>query len=159
MSVSERYVIDKWTVDPALNQISSGDRVISLEPRLIDLLDFLSGHPNVTHSRETLEQTVWGGARVSDGTINHAIAQVRKALDDDPKQPKFIQTIPKKGYRFLATRRSPERGGAAKPVPQRISKSSSALVVVAVLSVLGYLGWRARGTGPHTSQRHRNREQ
>ncbi len=144
MSGTERYAINEWTVDPALNQISRGDQLILLEPRLVELLDFLSRHPNVTHSRDTLERAVWQGSSVSEGTINHAIAKVRKALDDDPKQPSFIQTIPKKGYRFLAERRLVSDDAPRAGQPSSYSRPALATAaLVALAGAVGFLIWSA----------------
>jgi DNA-binding winged helix-turn-helix (wHTH) protein len=61
----------------------------------------LAEHANETVSKEELIRTVWGDAFVTDDVLTRCISELRKALDDDSKQPRVIETIPKRGYRIL----------------------------------------------------------
>ena len=76
---------------------------VEIEPKLIALLEFFLTHPEQLISRQTLLETVWANALVTDNAINKLVGNLRKALNDDPKQPKYIQTVPKRGYRFICT--------------------------------------------------------
>lgn len=52
-------------------------------------------------SKEDIFRVVWNEAAVTDNALTRAIAQIRKVLDDDPKEPRFIETVPRMGYRFI----------------------------------------------------------
>ncbi len=52
-------------------------------------------------SKETLLETFWADVHVAENTLDQAIGRIRKALEDDPERPKFIQTVPRQGYRFI----------------------------------------------------------
>jgi DNA-binding winged helix-turn-helix (wHTH) protein/Tol biopolymer transport system component len=95
------YFVSHWQVTPRLNQICHGDECTILEPKLIEVLSYLASNPNTVFSRVELKNALWRG-EVSDGAVNRIIAQLRKALKDDSQDPKFIQTIPKQGYRLIA---------------------------------------------------------
>ncbi|HSR54108.1 MAG TPA: protein kinase [Acidobacteriota bacterium] len=94
--------VGEWTVRPELNLLERGGKRMSVEPRAIQLLLHLIRHAGQVCSRDELLEQVWGGAFVSDEALSNAVAKLRKALGDDPRDPAYIQTIPKKGYRLLA---------------------------------------------------------
>ncbi len=91
-----------WSVDPGLNQIRQGDETIRLEPKVMELLTFLGGHPSEVVSREALLEALWPGIIVGDDSLTQSVIKLRKALGDDPRTPAYIQTIHKRGYRRLA---------------------------------------------------------
>ena len=66
---------------------------VEIEPKLIALLEFFLTHPEQLISRQTLLETVWANTLVTDNAINKLVGNLRKALNDDPKQPKYIQTV------------------------------------------------------------------
>lgn len=68
----------------------------------MDLLVFLAQHRGEVMSKEAIADAVWRREFVSDGTLSHAIAQLRHALGDDTKSPSYIETIPTRGYRLIA---------------------------------------------------------
>ena len=96
----EFFVAD-WRVRPALGQLERGDLAVSVEARSMQVLACLARHaPNVV-SKQRLIREVWGEAFVSEEVLSHAIWELRKALGDEARNPRFIQTIAKKGYRLL----------------------------------------------------------
>jgi TolB-like protein/Tfp pilus assembly protein PilF len=68
----------------------------------MDVLACLAGVPGRVVTKEELLAAVWGGAFVEEGALSQAIHSLRKALGDDARQPRYIQTIPKRGYQLLA---------------------------------------------------------
>jgi TolB-like protein/DNA-binding winged helix-turn-helix (wHTH) protein/Tfp pilus assembly protein PilF len=94
--------VGDWSVDPGLNQIRQGDEIIRLEPKVMEVLTFLGGHPGEVVSREALMAALWPGMIVGDDSLTQSVIKLRKALGDDPRKPAYIQTIPKRGYRLLA---------------------------------------------------------
>ncbi len=97
----EPFQLGSWLVEPGLLQVSSGRRTVRLEPRTMAVLCHLAARPGVTVSREELLDTVWKTRYVVEETLTRCISQLRQAFDDDPRTPKYIQTVPKLGYRLL----------------------------------------------------------
>nr|WP_166454641.1 winged helix-turn-helix domain-containing protein [Duganella rivi] len=73
-----------------------------MEPRAMDVLLYLCQHPHVVISAETLLDACWGDVSPSDNAIHKIITQLRRALDDSATEPRYIETIRKRGYRLLA---------------------------------------------------------
>ncbi len=76
-------------------------------------------NPSRALPKEEIMTVVWPDAFVSDNSLARAIAQIRKALDDDPKVPRYIETVPSIGYRFIADCKEEieERGEESTPAP------------------------------------------
>ena len=94
--------VGEWTVRQAEGILSADGRTVRLEPRVMDLLVHLAGQPEKVVSKEELMEAVWGGAIVEEGALSQAVHSLRKILGDDARQPRYIQTIPKRGYRLMA---------------------------------------------------------
>jgi len=86
-----------------------------LEPKSFRLLRYLIENRSRVASKEELFTTVWEGVAVSDNALTRAITQIRKALEDDPKEPRYIETVPTVGYRFIAEVRVPPAAAPATP--------------------------------------------
>ncbi len=84
-----------WLVQPDLNRLFDGNRVVTLEPRVMGLLVCLAGRPGKILSTDKLLDTIWHGRAHADNTIYQAVADLRKALDDDVRDPRYIETIAK----------------------------------------------------------------
>ncbi|HEY3052754.1 MAG TPA: winged helix-turn-helix domain-containing protein [Thermoanaerobaculia bacterium] len=82
---------------------SPSGRVVRLEPKAFDLLRYFTEHPEETLSRERLVTDVWGGKFITDDAVMVAVYALRQAFDDDSRSPKFIETIRRSGYRWIAT--------------------------------------------------------
>ncbi|GLX79904.1 hypothetical protein tinsulaeT_32440 [Thalassotalea insulae] len=91
-----------FVFDTQLEQISNADKVYRLEHQQAKLLNLLLEHRDKILSREQIADTIWQDVIVEDNTISKAITRLRKVLDDSAKSPRFIKTIPKKGYQFIA---------------------------------------------------------
>jgi len=107
-----RLVVGDWLVDAALNQISRGAEVQHLEPKTVEVLVALARQAGEVVSRDKLLSEVWKGLSVSDDALTQCITKLRQALGDTSKEPSYIQTIPKRGYRLIATVTSPLPAGA-----------------------------------------------
>lgn len=88
-----------------------------IEPHLGQLLLYFIQRPNQAISRDELIQYAWPGI-VSDAAVNQAIANLRKALQDNASKPSYIQTISKQGYRFIA---QVEHGNEQKPASVKVA--------------------------------------
>src|SRR5580704_3160515 len=85
-------------------QLRQSGRVLKLEPTPMELLLFLVEHKGELITRDQIVEKIWGQGIFldTDNSINGAIRKIRQALKDNPEQPRFVQTITGKGYRFIA---------------------------------------------------------
>ena len=93
-----------------------GDQEVPLPPRVVGVLGLLVARPGQVVSRQELIDAVWKDAFVSDTSLAEAISFLRQALGDDPQQPSYIQTVHRRGYRFLRPAESPPRRDAQPEV-------------------------------------------
>src|SRR5271165_1960312 len=82
-------------------RVTVNSEVRPLEPKSFRLLVFLVENPGRVLTKEEIMGVVWPDAFVSDNSLARAVTQIRRALDDDPKAPKYIETVPSVGYRFV----------------------------------------------------------
>jgi DNA-binding winged helix-turn-helix (wHTH) protein len=80
----------------------SGTREIRLTPKASEVLKRLVSHAGEPVSKKDLFATVWNGTAVSDDALTSCIQELRRALEDDPKERRFIETRHRRGYRFIA---------------------------------------------------------
>ena len=95
------FRLGEWVVKPEDGSLVSSQRVTRLEPLLMELLVFLCSHAGQVVSKQDVLKNIWRNRFVSDGTIKASFYQLRKALGDTPRKPRFIETLPKRGYRVL----------------------------------------------------------
>ena len=95
------YQVGDWQVFPLRNVLAGDDGEVHLEPKVMQLLDRLAADAGEVVSREQLLQDLWGNRAVSDEPLTRCVAALRRVLDDSPKDPQYIQTIPKRGYRLV----------------------------------------------------------
>ena len=96
------FWVDDWWVQPSLSELERHGTVVQLEPKVMAVLEHLAAQPGEAISREELEDRIWPGTVVGYDALVKAINKLREALGDDKKQPHYIQTISKKGYRLIA---------------------------------------------------------
>ena len=100
--MSSSLRIGPFLVHPDLNEITREGQPVKIEPQVMKLLVFMSGHPRELLTRQQILHEVWDGTSVSDDALNRAIRVLRKALGDDANEPQFIETLPRRGYRLIA---------------------------------------------------------
>ncbi len=98
---NEFYLAD-WRIDPSICQISRGSKTVKLEPKVMDLLVYMSQKPGEVLARDEIEENVWRGMVVGYDALTNAIIKLRKAFEDSARSPNIIETLPKKGYRLIA---------------------------------------------------------
>jgi TolB-like protein len=94
--------IGECAIDRAGSRIVRADGVTHVEPRAMDVLIALAERACRTASRDELIAAVWGHPHVSDEALSQCVCVLRRALGDTRGAPRYIETIPKRGYRLLA---------------------------------------------------------
>jgi TolB-like protein/DNA-binding winged helix-turn-helix (wHTH) protein len=95
--------IGEWCVNPASGQISRDGETARVEVRTMRLLLCLAEHAGEVVSIDDLLNQLWSGIFVNPDSVYQAVASLRRLLSDDPKQPTYIETVPRLGYRLVAT--------------------------------------------------------
>lgn len=102
ISTAARLVCSRLNFDRISRRVWLDQNELSLTPRSIMLLEYMMTHPDELVSRERLLDIVWGwNYAVGTRAVDTRIAELRKALEDDPASPRYIETIPGQGYRFI----------------------------------------------------------
>jgi DNA-binding winged helix-turn-helix (wHTH) protein len=102
MSTASQFGFDVYRLDVANEQLWCGEQVLPLTAKALRVLGLLVAHAGQLVSKDTLFEAVWPEAAVSDGVLTNCIGELRRALGDTAQTPRFIQTVHRRGYRFLA---------------------------------------------------------
>jgi transcriptional activator of cad operon len=94
--------VGAWRVDPVSWEISREDRSVRLEARTMGLLLCLAERAGMVVSIDELLDRVWSGVVVTPDSVYQAVASLRRLLGDDARQPAYIETVPRLGYRLVA---------------------------------------------------------
>lgn len=102
LAAAEHLSCGRLQLDRLARRAFVADTEVDLTPKAMMLLDYLMTHPGELHTRERLLSSLWGiDFASSTRAVDHRIREIRAALDDDPAQPTFIETVPSVGYRFI----------------------------------------------------------
>lgn len=131
-----RFQIGDLQVDPALDEISRNGQTTKLERKAMQLLLCLAERPGEVISLEELLDQVWKDVVVSTDSVYAAIAALRRALGDDPKNPTFIANVARRGYRLIApvSPWAAPAAEAARAGPELAERLSIAVLPLANLS-------------------------
>jgi DNA-binding winged helix-turn-helix (wHTH) protein/pimeloyl-ACP methyl ester carboxylesterase len=102
MSPQTEFVFDPFRLDATNERLWLDGKEIRLTPKAFSVLRYLAEHPDQLITKEVLLKTLWRNIAVTDAVLTVCIGEIRKALGDNPNQPKFIETVHRRGYRFLA---------------------------------------------------------
>jgi TolB-like protein/DNA-binding winged helix-turn-helix (wHTH) protein len=170
--------IGEWRADPETGEISRGSEVVRLDFRAMRLLLFLARNaPQIVSIDELLNET-WTGVAVSPDSVYQTVASLRRQLGDDAREPRYIETVPRIGYRMVATVRpwthevwadeAPQQAApqvnamqTAQPLAQPtirgtwLAGAAAATICVMVLAILvfGSSNNRKQGSGPPVTGR------
>lgn len=117
--VAQGYRFDRYILDPADRRLTRDGATVELNSRYLDALTLLVGEAGRLVSKDRFMTEVWKGVPVTDEALTQCIRTLRKQLGDDAARPRFIETAPKYGYRFIAPveRIGGERVGPATAGP------------------------------------------
>lgn len=110
------FYLGDLLVEPVKGQVTGRAGVVHLAPKAVEVLFCLANTPGDLVTREDLLEKVWGAGHGSQGALGHAVSEIRHALDDHRDNPRYVQTLPKRGYRLLIT-------------PEIVSDSTSSVVL------------------------------
>jgi Tol biopolymer transport system component/DNA-binding winged helix-turn-helix (wHTH) protein len=96
------FRIADWEVEPEINCLRTAGRAVHIEPKIMQVLVQLASHSNEVLSKDHLMHAVWPDTFVSEDVLTRCISELRRVFADDARAPRFIQTIPKTGYRLIA---------------------------------------------------------
>jgi DNA-binding winged helix-turn-helix (wHTH) protein len=131
-----RHRIADWHFHPASGELRRRAEVRRLEPRAARTLELLCASRGAVVTHDALIQAVWNGRTLSENSVAVVVGQLRKALDDDARDPRLIETIPKRGYRLVTD---------ASAAPQaRWRQLGLAVLVLAVLAIGTVVELRSR---------------
>ena len=91
-----------WRVQPSLDLLTADGAAVHIRPQLMDMLVCLAARAGRTVTRQELTAEIWPGQFTSDSGLARCVAELRQALGDSARQPRIIETIPKRGYRLIA---------------------------------------------------------
>ncbi len=143
------YRFGPYTLDPAGYRLLRDGDPIQLSPKIIDLLLYLVARQPALVSKEDLFKALWPDVAVTDNALTQAVSELRQALRDDPSKPTYIQTVARRGYRFIApvTTAAPVAVEAHGPAPPAMSgvavhEAGAAQLSIAVMDFANVSGDR-----------------
>lgn len=119
---SAPFELGAFRVEPLSHQVIGPEGQSKLEPRVMGVLLYLAAHEGEVVTRQALLDQVWSDVNVGEEVLNNAVSKLRRTFGDDAKSPRWIETIPKVGYRLLVAPRfqetPPTPNIAFKPKPK-----------------------------------------
>jgi DNA-binding winged helix-turn-helix (wHTH) protein len=97
-----RVSFEDFQLDKANALLWRRNKRIFLAPKPFDVLCYLSSRPGQLVTKEDLLNEVWSKVNVCESSLSVAVSQVRSALGDRPTRPRFVETVTRRGYRFIA---------------------------------------------------------
>jgi DNA-binding winged helix-turn-helix (wHTH) protein/Tfp pilus assembly protein PilF len=107
------FVSGEWTVAPKRNLLARGGEEVRLEPRVMDVMVYLAERAGEVVAKEELVERAWEGRYVTDDVLTVTIYALRKALGDSARRPRYVETVSRRGYRWIA----PVEAAAPESVP------------------------------------------
>src|SRR5262245_56809712 len=112
MEADRRFTFRDFSLDLPAQRLWCAGSLVPLSPKAFAVLRRLVEESGQLVSKEELFRAGWANTHVSDGVLKVVILEIRRALGDDPMAPSFIETVPRRGYRFIA-----QRGRQTKVLP------------------------------------------
>jgi len=115
--MSGEFTIGDFTVSPPTSSIYRGNASVRIEPKTMDVLVFLAQNAGALVKKEEILCGIWAGNFVAEEVLSNVVWKLRQVFKDDPRKPRYIETIHKKGYRLVAPVNFPERRQAENGPP------------------------------------------
>ncbi|HEX6395952.1 MAG TPA: winged helix-turn-helix domain-containing protein [Steroidobacteraceae bacterium] len=146
---SRSFHFDGWTLRTMPRELSRLGQRVPLQDQPLQILEELLSRPHELVTREQLVARLWPRGVVDfDGSLNTAVRKLRTALQDDAETPRYVETLPRQGYRFIGQVQTPgEISPATRPRPRMFQGRGTWLAVALALALAAVLGsypaWRA----------------
>jgi len=114
-AAARTYRFDEFTLDVAARKLLRGDTATALPSRAFDALVYLIERRERLVQKNELIDAIWSDVVVTDDSLTHAVSVVRRALADERAHPKYIETVPRRGYRFIGAVRTDVVERSAEP--------------------------------------------
>ena len=113
------YRFDPFVLDGRAYRLMRGETPLELPPKVLDLLFLLAAKPGALLTKEDIFDALWPGVSVTDNAITQVVSDLSQALGDTPASPAFVQTVTRRGYRFIGRDTLIDAGsqGVAAPEP------------------------------------------
>jgi DNA-binding winged helix-turn-helix (wHTH) protein len=138
---SGSFRFDRFVLDPRDRQLRRDGVPVELNARYLDALALLVREAGRLVSKDRFMQEVWRGVPVTDEALTQCIRTLRRQLGDEAGRPRFIETVPKHGYRFIAGVEAME----GDPAPERSDDAPASWREVLLLAGAGTIGAGAAG--------------
>jgi DNA-binding winged helix-turn-helix (wHTH) protein/Flp pilus assembly protein TadD len=102
IDLTEPFMLGDWRVEPALRRACNAETIVKIDPRNLRVLQILAERRGQLIPQREIEALAWQGVIVTPDSLYQSIRQLRQALRDTKAQPKYIETISRKGYRLVA---------------------------------------------------------
>ena len=129
------YRFGEAEVDSAWAGVRLGDRTVDLRQRTFHVLLHLLRHPDRVVTREELLENLWKDVVVSEGAVGQCIVEIRRALGDDPKSPRYVKTYSKSGYRLVCPVEVTAPGALVPGGPQAVARLETPTVEITSVEV------------------------
>ena len=113
---SRRYRFGNHELDGQRRTLSTSEGAVAITGRVFDLLLYLVENAERVVPKSELMDAVWKDVVVEENNLTQTISTLRKTLGDTPDEPRFVVTVPGRGYRFIAPL-TPENAGVPAPLP------------------------------------------
>jgi DNA-binding winged helix-turn-helix (wHTH) protein len=118
-----RYEFAGFRLDVQERLLLRNGAPVSITPKIFDMLLLFLENPNRLLGKEEIMRTVWPDTHIDEATLTRTVSELRKTLGEKAGEANFVQTVPKRGYRFVApvettVDTAPEAGVALQPVSQ-----------------------------------------
>ncbi|HET9705386.1 MAG TPA: alpha/beta fold hydrolase [Vicinamibacterales bacterium] len=137
-----------FRLDPVSGHLFRRNERVALAPKAFALLQHLAGQPGRLVPKQELLSAVWPDVFVGDAVLKSAIRELRKALEDDSHQPRFIETAHRRGYRFIAHVTVIDAAASAPAEAPRVRYARSGSVNIAYqvvgsgpIDIVFVMGW------------------
>src|SRR6185436_13515928 len=133
MTMVASYRFGPFIVDASSYRLLRGTELIPLSPKIIDLLLYLVARQSALVGKDELFSALWPDVAVTDNALTQAVSELRQALGDDPAKPTYIQTVARRGYRFIAPVESSVPAETATPQAVEPARPAGQPPAIAVL--------------------------
>lgn len=109
------YRFGPYVLDATSYRLVHDGEPIPLSPKALDLLFLFAGRPGALMTKEGILAELWPDVAVTDNALTQVVSEVRQAIGDNPASPRYVETVPRRGYRFVASVESMADGRTRVP--------------------------------------------